>query len=218
MGSGHLCTQQVIHCTTQSPVSLKAIHCVLFVFFNRASRVFHSGSVLVTKMDLSETAILPLLISAALHVAFLCPGMVVPSRTGCIPVLCALIQVLLLHAFALLLVTEALQRYTSTAGFLCVLLSSHLCYTVRPINPNLVPAQNLLYGRVMDSATFILPLLFWILLPVVRVHALEVIALLYIPEVLCTVFAYTLQFTTLLIHVAVDAGCSVAGVGAAVAS
>ena len=65
----------------------------------------------------------------------------------------------------------------------------------------------------MGSATFLLPVLSWILLPVLRVHALEAITLLYIPEVLCIVFAYAIQFATLLLRVAAAAGCSVAGIG-----
>ena len=206
------CMKPLIYCTNQSPVSLKALHCTLFLFCNRASRVILSGSIVATRLDLSETTILPLLLSASLHTAVLAPGIVVPTRVGRVSVICALLQVLLLHAFALLLVTEALRRYTTSASFLSVLLASHLCCAVRPINPGLVQAQGLLYGRVMGIATFVLPVMSWVLLPILRVHALEALTLLYVPEVLCTVFAYAIQFATLLIQVAVAAGCSVAGI------
>jgi hypothetical protein len=213
MGSDHPCMKPLVNCSNQSPVSLKALQFILFLFCNRASRVIRSGSVVVTRLDLSETAILPLLLSAALHTAVLAQGVVVPTRAGRVTVVCTLLHVLLIHAFALLLVTEALHRYTTSASFLSVLLASHLCCVVRPINPGLVQAQNILYGRVMDCATFVLPVLSWILLPVLRVHALEAITLLYVPEALCMVFVYAIQFATLLLHVAVTAACSVAGVG-----
>ena len=204
--------QPLIHCTKQSPITLKALQCTLFLFCNRASRVIRSGSIVATRLDLYDTSILPLLASAVLHTAILGPGIVVPTRVGRIVVICALLQVLLLHAFALLMVTETLRRYTTSASFLSVLLASHLCCAVRPINPNLVHAQNILYGRVMGSATFVLPVLSWILLPVLRVHALEALTLLYVPEVLCTIFAYAINFVTLLLRMSVTAGCSVAGI------
>ena len=205
--------QPLIHYTKQSPITLKALLCTLFLFCNRASRVIRSGSIIATRLDLSETAILPLIVSAVLHTALLGPGIVVPTRVGRVAVVCALLQVLLLHACAILLVTETLHRYTTSASFLSVLLASHLCCAVRPIDPNLVQTQNILYGRVMGSATFVLPVLSWILLPVLRVHALEAITLLYVPEVLCIVFAYAIHFATLLLRVAVATGCSVAGIG-----
>ena len=126
----------MIHYTEQSPVTLKALQCTLFLFCNRASRVIRSGSIIATRLDLSETAIIPLLASAVLHTALLGPGIVVPTRVGRVAVVCALLQVLLLHALAILLVTEALHRYTTSASFLSVLLASHLCCAVRPIDPN----------------------------------------------------------------------------------
>ena len=213
MGSDHPCMKPLIHCTSQSPVSLKALQFILFLFCNRASRIIRSGSIIATRLDLSEAAILPLLLSAALHTAVLVTGIAVPTRIGRAAVICALLQVLVLHAFALLLVTEALHRYTTSAGFLSVLLASHLCCAVRPINPGLVQAQDLLYGRVMDIAMFVLPVMSWNLLPILRVQALEAITLLYVPEVLCTVFAYAIRFATLLLQVAVATGCSMVGIG-----
>jgi hypothetical protein len=204
--------QPLIRCTKQSPITLKALQCTLFLFCNRASRVLQSGSIVSTRLDLSETAILPLLLSAALHTAVLAPGIVLPTRVGRVTVICTLLQVLLLHAVALLLVTEVLIRYSTSASFLSVLIATHLCCVVRPINPGLVQAQQILYGHVMGSAAFLIPILSWILLPVLRVHALESIILIYAPEMLCGVFAYAMQFATLLLRVAVAAGCSVAGI------
>ncbi|KAJ1467702.1 hypothetical protein T484DRAFT_1755659 [Baffinella frigidus] len=194
-----------------SHVSLKVLQCVLFVFFNRAQRVLRNGSFLVSSLDLRGTAVLPLVVSAVLHTAILCPGLVVPTRRGRIAVLCTLLHVMLLYMLAGLLVASALDRYVTTASFLSVLVASHLCLVVRPIESDLVPAQKVSYGHLMDIAAYALPVVSWVLLPVLQVHELEAIALLYVPEVLCFVFAYIMQFVTLLLNVAVDAACSVCG-------
>jgi hypothetical protein len=209
--SPHL--QGVMMCTRSSPVSLKVLLCTLFVFFNRAHRVLRSGSTIVTSIDLHGTAVLPLIASAALHTAFLCPGIVFPTRGGRIPVICALLQVLLLHALAILLITVALVTYTTTASFLAVLISSHLCLVVHPLVPDLVPVQHFSYGYVMRGVAYALPFFCWVLIPVLRVHAIEAIVLLYVPEALCFVFAYVMNFTTLLLHLAVVSACSVGGGG-----
>lgn len=201
-----------MHYTRPSPVSLKVLQCTLFVFFNRAQRVLRGGSMLLGSLDLSGTAVLPLVVSAALHTSVLCPGLLSPTRSGRVSVLCALLHVLLLHALAVLLVTTALHRYATTASFLAVLLASHLCLAVRPLSSDLVPAQTL-SCRVMHVASYALPVLVWMLLPVLRVHELEAIALLYVPEALCFTFAYSLQFVTLLLNVAVTAACSLCGAG-----
>jgi hypothetical protein len=197
---------------TSSSVSLKVLQCLLFVFFNRAPRILRNGSFFVDMLDLRTTAILPLIMSAALHTAFIFPGLVVPTRRGRIPVLCALLHVILLYMVAMLTVTVALDRYLSTASFLSVLLASHLCSVVRPVEPDLIPAQTISYKHFMNIAAYAIPVISWILLPVLRVHELEAIALLYIPEALCFVFGYTMNFATLLLSVAVDAACTMGGI------
>ena len=112
--------------------------------------------------------------------------------------------------------TYALGRYITTASFLAVFLASHLCFVVRPVEPDLIPAQSISYKHFMDIAAYVLPVVSWIILPVLRVHELEAIALLYVPEALCFVFAYTTQFMTLLLNVAVNAACSVGGIDSGV--
>lgn len=200
--------------TRPSHVTLKVMQCVLFVFFNRAQRVMRNGSVIVNSLDLRGTAMLPLGVSVALHIALLCPGLVIPTRRGRVPVLCSLLHVILVYMLAALLVTFALDRYTTTASFIAVLLASHLCLVVRPLDNDLVPAQILSYGRFMAVASYVIPVVSWILLPVLRVHELEAIALLYIPDALCFVFAYTIEFVAILLNVATVAGCSICGIGA----
>jgi hypothetical protein len=201
-----------VHYNRPSNVSLKVLQCVLFVFFNRAQRILRNGSFLVDSLDLRSTAILPLVVSAVLHTAFICPGLVIPTRRGRIPVLCALLHVILLHMVAVLVVTAALDRYVTTASFLAVLIASHLCFVVQPIEPDLIPAQSISYKHFMYIAAYLLPVVSWILLPVLRVHELEAITLLYAPEALCFVFAYTMHFLTLLLTVAVDAACCMSGI------
>jgi hypothetical protein len=198
--------------TRPGHVTLKILQCLLFVFFNRAKRVVRNGSIIIDSLDLDGTTILPLLISAVLHIALLCPGLVVPTRRGRIAVLFSLLHVVLLYLCAAFLVTFTLTRYITTASFVSVLLASHLCLVVRPLDPELVPAQKLSYGYFMDVAAYVIPISSWILLPVFRVHALEAIVLLYLPEALCFVFAYTIEVITLLLNVAVVAGCSMWGV------
>jgi len=200
--------------TLQSHVSLKVMQCILFVFFNRAQRILRSGdaSSVVATMDLGFTAILPLLLSASIHTAMLCPAFISPTRCGRVSVLHALLHMLLLHAFALLLVVTFLQKYFTTASFLSVLLTSHICF-VQPISSDLVPAQKLSYGRMMKFFAYVLPMLCWVILPVLRVHELEAIALLYVPEATCFAFAFALQFTTLMLNVAVSAICSLCTMG-----
>jgi hypothetical protein len=206
--------ESCLHYTTPSPVSLKMLHCVLFLFFNRATRLLRGGSVLATHLDLAETAVLPLVASAVLHTAFLCPGFVAPTRTGWMghgALLRSLLHMLLLHALAGLLVAGALRRYANIASFLAVILASHLIFSVRP-RYNLVPAQALLYGRLMVVASYAIPLLSWLVLPVLRVHELEAIVLLYVPEALCYAFEWTLRFGTLLLQMVVDTTCCMCGV------
>lgn len=200
-----------IQYTRPGHVTLKILQCVLFVFFNRAQRVVRNGSIIVDNVDLGVMAVLPLLFSAVLHIAVLCPGLVAPTRSGRISVLSSLLHVVLLYICAMCIVTSALVRYTTTASFVAVLLASHLCLVVRPISSDLVPAQKLLYGRFMDVTAYVIPVVSWILLPVFRVHELEAIVLLYVPDALCFVFAYAIEFTTLLLNVAVGAGCSIGG-------
>jgi hypothetical protein len=206
-------TRSIMQCTQASPVSLKVLLCILFMFFNRAQRVLRSGSMIATHLDYGSSSVLPLIASATLHTALLFPALVVPTRVGRVPVLCALLHVLILHTFAILLVAMALQTYMTTASFLAVLIASHLCLVVHPLIPDLVPAQRFSYGYVMRVSAYALPVLCWVLLPVLRVHELEAIALLYIPEALCFTFAYVLQFTTILLRVATVACCSIGGVG-----
>ena len=200
-----------VNFTRSSSVSLKVLQCVLFVFFNRANRIMRNGSFLVENLDLRSTAILPLVVSGIFHVAFICPGLAVPTRRGRIPVLCALLHVILMYTVAVFMVTVALDRYLTTASFLAVLLASHLCFVVRPVEPDLLPAQTISYKHFMDIAAYVIPVISWVLLPVLRVHELEAIALLYFPEALCFVFAYVMNFATLLLTVAVDAACSMTG-------
>jgi hypothetical protein len=202
-----------IQYTRPGHVILKVLQCVLFVFFNRAQRVMRNQSIIVDSLDLRGTAILPLIVSAALHVAFLCPGLVIPTRRGRIPVICSLLSIILLYALACLVVTLALGRYVTTASFISVLLASHLCLVVRPLYTDLVPAQKMTYGYFMDTSAYVLPVVSWILLPVLRVHELEAIVLLYIPDAFCFVFEYVIRFTTLLLNVVVVTGCSICGIG-----
>lgn len=192
--------QAVLHLTTPSAVSLKALVCTLFLFFNRATRVLSSGSVVATHLNLIDVAVLPLVVSVLLHLTCLCPGIFIPTRSGREPVIRAILHVLLLHALSVWLVAFALTRYATTASFLAVLLASHMCCIVRPVNPTLVPAQALLYGNFMGAVAYALPVLVWVLLPVLRVHELEAIVLLYVPEVLCFVFAYSLHLMTSVLH------------------
>ena len=199
--------------TTPGHVPLKVLHCVLFIFFNRAHRVLRINSTVVDSLDLSGTAMLPVFVSCALHAAFLCPGLVSATRSGRVPVVYAILHVLMLHTMAILLITTALHRYTTTASFLSVLLASHMCLSVRPWSVYLVPAQSTSYGIIMRCMAYIIPVLSWVLLPILRIHELEAVALLYLPEAMCFVFAYALHFTTFLVHVGVVAGCSVCGVG-----
>jgi hypothetical protein len=199
--------------TNPGHVKLKVLHCVLFMFFNRAQRVLRMSSTVVDSLDMAGTAVLPLCVSCALHVACLCPGLVSARRVGRIPVLYALLHVMILHALAILIVTTALHRYATTASFLSVLLASHMCISVRPCSADLVPAQTIFYSHIMQSVAYILPVLCWMLLPILRVHELEAIALLYVPEAVCFTFAYTLQFTTLVLHIAVTSMCAVMRVG-----
>jgi hypothetical protein len=192
---------------------LKILQCVLFMIFNRAQRVVRNGSFIVDNLDLRCTAILPLLVSAVLHIAILCPGLVVPTRRGRVPVICSILSVVLLYMSAAFIVALTLGRYATTASFVSVHLASHLCLVVRPLVADLVPAQKLSYGNFMDVAAYIIPLASWILLPVLRVHELESIVLLYVPDAFCFLFTYILEFTTLLLNVAVVAGCSMCGIG-----
>ena len=195
--------------TIPSHVSLKVVQCVLFVFFNRAQRILRGseGSSVVAMMDLSYTAIFPLLLSASIHTAMLCPAFISPTRCGRVSVLYALLHVLLLHALAVLLVVTFLQKYFTTASFLSVLLTSHICF-MKPLSSDLVPAQKLSYGRLINCSAYVLPVLCWVILPVLRVHEIEAIAPLYVPDALCFAFAFALQFTTLMLNVAVAAICS----------
>jgi len=197
--------------TRASPVPLKAMQCMLFLFFNRAQRVLRSESTLTTGLTLSGTALLPLFVSAALHTAMLCPGIAAPTRAGRVAVAYALLHVLLLHAYAVALSLVFLQRYAATASFVSVLTAAHLCFAVRPASPDLVPAQAVSYGRAMGVAAYLLPVLCWVLLPVLRVHELEAIALLFYPEALCFVFAHALQLAALVLHLVATSGCMVAG-------
>lgn len=206
-------TRSPMQYTSPSHVGLKVLHCVLFIFFNRAQRVLRMGSTIVSSLDMAGIAVLPLCISCALHVAFICPGLVSARRGGRIPVIYALLHVVLLHAVAVLLVTIALHRYTTTASFLSVLLASHMCICVCPCSADLVPAQAVSYNYIIRSVAYIMPVLCWVLLPILRVHELEAIALLYVPEMVCFTFAYTLQFTILVLHIATTALCSVTGIG-----
>jgi hypothetical protein len=199
--------------TSPGHVNLKVLHCILFMFFNRAQRVLRMGSTVVDSLDMAGTSLLPLAVSCALHVAFLCPGLVSARRGGRVPVVYALLHVTLLHATAILLVTMALHRYATTASFLSVLLASHMCISIRPCSVDLVPVQAVSYGYIMRGVAYILPLICWVLLPILRVHELEAVALLYVPEAVCFAFAYTLQFATVVIHIAITAMCSVFGVG-----
>jgi hypothetical protein len=197
--------------TRASPASLKALHCFLFLFCNRAQRVLRSESTLVSGLTLSGTALLPLFVSAALHTAVLCPGIAAPTRAGRVTALYALLHVLLLHACAVSLSLTFLARYATTASFVSVLVASHLCFAVRPAIPDVAHAQALSYGRVMGAAAYALPALSWVLLPVLRVHELEAITLLFLPEALCLIFASALQMATLLLHLATTTACLVGG-------
>jgi hypothetical protein len=203
--------QHVMQFSTSGPVSLKAFVCILFIFFNRATRIFHNGSMLSTHLSLADTALLPLIMSAALHVACLGPGVLSPTRAGRIPVVCAILHVSLLHALAIWVVTLALTRYTTTASFTSIMLASHLCFAVRPTSKDLVPAQRVVYGFVTGAAAYALPLLAWVVLPILRVHELEAIVLLFVPEALCFMFACALQFVSTVLHIGVTAAAAERG-------
>ena len=204
--------QKVLHYTQSSPVSLKVLLCVLFVFFNRAHRVIRNKSTLTDTFDLVGFALIPLLISLLVHTILMCPGIFVPPRGGRMQVIFAILHVLLLHSVAALLISMTLNRYITTSGFLSVSIASHFCFSIRPLQPNLIQSQKILYGCVTKLAAYVLPVLCWILLPVLRIHELEAIVLIFIPEALCFVFAHCLHFATLLLNVAVLSACSVIGV------
>jgi hypothetical protein len=199
----------MLYCADSSPVSLKMLLCVLFVFFNRSHRVLRNRSVLVEDLDIKGVAILPLLASTVLHMALLCSGLVVPAGAGRLAVLCALLHTLLLHACAMLMVTVALNRYMNTASFLSIILSSHLCYSVKPMIPRLVHSQKFAYQYTTKTAAYIVPLTCWVILPILPVHELEAIVLLFLPEALCFVFAHCVYFLSLILQVAVISICSV---------
>jgi len=199
--------------TNPGHVNLKVLHCVMFLFVNRAQRVLRMNSTVVETLDVAGTALLPLCVSCVLHMACLCPGLVSARRVGRVPVLYALLHVMILHAVSILIVTATLRRYATTASFLSVLLASHMCISIRPVSADLVPAQMIFYGCIMRGAAYIIPVLCWLVLPILRVHGLEAIALLYVPEAVCFTFACTLQFTTLVLHIAVTSMCAVTGVG-----
>jgi hypothetical protein len=203
--------QTVLRCTELSHVTLKVLVCVLFIFFNRAQRVLRSESILVTRLDFRVIAILPLIVSVVMHTSLMCPGFVIPTRGGRITVFCALIQMLLLHALAILLVVVTLNHYITAASFLSVILASHLCLVVRPVNMNIVQTRTISYGCVARFVAYMLPVVCWILLPILRIHELEAIVLLYTPEALCFVYEHLVRFTTLLLQVAVVSACSVVG-------
>ena len=131
--------------------------CVLFVFFNRAQRVIRNGSTLTHSLDLSCIALL--LASALIHTVMMCPGLVVPTRGGRIPVVFALLLMLLLHSVAILLITTTLNRYITTSGFLSVLVASHLCFAIRPIQPDVVQSQKISYEYVTKKASYVLAIL-----------------------------------------------------------
>ena len=84
------------------------------------------------------------------------------------------------------------------------------------MQPDLIQSQNMSYGCVTRVAAYALPVMCWVLLPVLRIHELEAIVLLYLPEALCFIFAHTIQFAMLLLHVAVVSACSVAGIAGGV--
>ena len=201
----------VLHYTQSSPVSLKVLLCVLFVFFNRAQRVMNK-STLVHSFDLIGIALLPIFVSAILHTILMCPGVVVSPRGGRMQVIFAILHMLLLHAFSILLIATTLNRYITTSGFLPVLVASHLCFAIRPVKSDLVQSQKISYGCMTKVAVYLIPILCWILLPIFHIHELEAIVLLYVPEALCFVFAHGLQFATLLLNVAVLSACSVVGI------
>ena len=205
--------QTMLYCVDSSPVSLKMLLCVLFVFFNRSQRVLRNGSVLVEGLDIKGVAILPVVASTVLHVALLCSGLAVPARAGRLAVLCALLHVLLLHAFAMLVVTVALNRYMNTASFISVLLSSHLCYSVKPMMPRLLHSQKFAYQYITKFSAYMIPLICWIVLPILPVHELETIVLLYLPEGLCFIFTHCVYFSSLILQVAVVSICSVSMIG-----
>ena len=190
--------------------------CALFDFFNRSQRVLRSGSVLVEGLDIKGVAVLPLLASGILHVVLMCSGLVVPARAGRLAVFCALLHILMLHACAMLMVTVALDRYMNTASFLSVLLSSHFCYSVKPMIPRLVQSQRFAYEYVTKFAAYIIPITCWVVLPVLPVHELEAIVLLFLPEALCFVFMYCIYFFTLILQVAVVSVISVSMMGSKV--
>ena len=204
--------QKVLHCNEQSPVSLKVLMCVLFVFFNRAHRVLRSESMLVTSIHFRVIVIIPLLFSVLMHTALMCPGFVIPTRGGRVTVLCALMQMLILHALSILLVVVTLNHYVTAASFLSIILSSHLCFVVRPVKLNIVTTRTISYEGVTRFAAYLLPVFCWILLPVLRVHELEAIVLLYTPEALCFIFGHVLSFSILLLQVGVVSACGIMGV------
>jgi hypothetical protein len=202
--------QTVINCTQSSPVSLKALVCTLFIFFNRAQRVLRSESTLVRSLDLRSISILPLLASAVIHTTLMCPGFVVPTRGGRVQVAFEILHMLLLHSISVLIVVVTLGTYVTTASFLSVLIASHLCLVIKPMQSNRLVQP---YGHLIKSVgAYAIPIISWILLPILRVHELEAVFLLFIPELLCFVFAHMMKFTTLILQVAVVSVCSVAGI------
>jgi hypothetical protein len=203
----------MLYCADSSPVPLKMLLCVLFVFFNRSQRVLRNRSVLVEGLDIKGVAVLPLLASGILHMVLMCSGLVVPARAGRLTVFCALLHIFLLHACAMLMVTVALDRYMNTASFLSILLSSHFCYSVKPMIPRLVQSQKFAYQYITKFAAYIIPITCWVILPVLPVHELEAIVLLFLPEALCFVFVHCVYFFTLILQVAVVSICSVSMIG-----
>lgn len=194
-----------------SPVTLKGLLFALFVFFNRAQRILHKRDtfrVLTAIDDPALCVVLPLLVSAVLHTACLAPGLVQPTRHGRESVLRAILYVGLLHLLGAWIVSVVLSLYTSTAAFLAVIMAGHLCVAVRPAVRDLVPLQPLTYGVGMRVAAFAVPVLSWMLLPIFRVHSLEVIAMIYSPEALCFAFAYASQVVATLVQVCVVAFCN----------
>jgi len=194
--------------TRPVPVLLKVIICILFVFLNRAQRILRSNSMIVTIFDLTSCALLPLFVSALLHVAVLCPAFASPTRAGRVAVLYALLHTMCIHGVSVMIVITTLRNYPTSAGFLSVLLGSHLCLSVYPTSADLLPGQAIWYGRFMPALAFVIPIISWLLLPILRVHELEAIALLYVPEVICFTFAHVLQFFTIFLDLSVATVCS----------
>lgn len=123
-------------------------------------------------------------------------------------VLYALLHMLCIHGICFIIVITTLRNYPTSAGFLSVLLGSHLCLSVHPRTVDLIPGQAMWYERIMPALAFVIPILSWLLLPILRVHELEAIALLYVPEVICFIFAHVLQFVTIFLDLSVVTVCS----------